>query len=264
MSRSDNPSMTKYILLQIGVPFLSAILFIGLWQAKVFHTIFNIKIHQLPLPVSIGQALVDNWDTLLIYTKYTVNEAILGILLGSFIGFLLATIAVIWPKWGIGGLILVAALNAVPIIALAPIMNLWFGDGLGSRVAIVTITTIAAMALNAHKGLRNIDPHALDLMHSYAASNYVIFTRLRLPNCLPNLFTALKINTTAGMIGAIVSEFFFSSKGLGYLLSNSLKIAQMSLGWACITLSAIVGVLLYIVVQLLERITIRWHVSHRT
>lgn len=264
MSKSKPSGLTGRVLLQIGVPLLSFILLIGLWQAKLFHTIFNIKLHQLPLPLSIWQALVDNWSTLMFYTKYTVGEAIFGILIGSVIGFLFATIAVIWPKWGAGGLLLVAALNAVPIIALAPIMNLWFGDGLGSRVSIVTITTIAAMALNAHKGLRNVDPLALDLMHSYASGSYAIFWRLRLPNSLPHLFTALKINTTAGMIGAIVSEFFFSSKGLGYMLSNSLKIAQMSVGWACIVLSAIAGVLLYFIVQLLESLCIRWHVSQRT
>ena len=110
---------------------------------------------------------------------------------------------------GKSGLMIVVALNAVPIVALAPIMNLWFGDGIGSRIAIVTITTIAAMAINAYKGMTMVDPLALDLMHSYAAKKYEVFRYLRVANSLPYVFTALKINTTASMIGAIVGEFFF-------------------------------------------------------
>lgn len=159
---------------------------------------------------------------------------------------------------------MVAALNAVPIVALAPIMNLWFGDGIGSRAAIVTATTMAAMAINAHKGMAAVDPLALDLMHSYAAGKRAVFRHLRIQNSLPYVFTALKINATASMIGAIVGEFFFSSRGLGYLLSNSIKVAKMPLGWACIVLAAVAGVIFYLVVERLEKVFIKWHPSRRT
>lgn len=158
---------------------------------------------------------------------------------------------------------IVVALNAVPIVALAPIMNLWFGNGMGSRIAIVTITTMAAMAINAHKGLSNVNPLALDLMHSYAAKKLEVFKYLKIANSLPYVFTALKINTTASMIGAIVGEFFYSSKGLGYLLSNSIKIAQMPLGWSCIIIASIAGVIFYLAVEGLEKMFIGWHESER-
>lgn len=200
---------------------------------------------------------------LLSYTGYTLTEAVLGMLVGSAIGFLIALAATAWPRWGSGSLTLVAALNAVPIVALAPIMNLWFGDGIGSRIAIVTATTMAAMAINAYKGMAAIDPLALDLMHSYAAGKPAVFRYLRIRNSLPYVFTALKINATASMIGAIVGEFFFSSKGLGYLLSNSIKVAKMPLGWSCIVLAAIAGVLFYLVVERLEKVFIKWHPSQR-
>jgi len=244
-------------------PVLAGIVFLLLWQLQVFHFLLHIQIRQLPLPSAMIETLIDNWQTLLLYSMYTLAEATLGMLIGSAIGFLLAVIATVFPKWGYGGLIFVTALNAVPIIALAPIMNLWFGDGLGSRAAVVTITTMAAMALNAYRGLNDLKPYALDLMKSYAANESVVFRCLRLPNCLPNVITALKINTTASMIGAIVSEFFYSSRGLGYMLSNSVKIAKMSMGWACIILSAILGILLYSIVRLIEKHAIKWHVSQR-
>ncbi|MBU9712018.1 ABC transporter permease [Evansella tamaricis] len=264
----SNPKKEKKLRVEnttkVITPLVAGIIFILLWEWQVFHLLFQLQTYQLPLPTDILDAFLVNMDTLLSYAGYTLTEAVLGMLLGSSMGFMVALIATAWPKWGKNALTMVAALNAVPIVALAPIMNLWFGDGIGSRIAIVTIMTMAAMAINAHKGMNNVDPLAIDLMHSYAASKYEVFKYLRVFNSLPYVFTALKINTTASMIGAIVGEFFFSSKGLGYLLSNSIKIGRMPLGWSCIIMAAIAGILFYLVVERLEKIFLKWHPSKRT
>lgn len=248
---------------KVLLPLGAGILFFILWEVQFFHTVLNLKTYQLPLPSVILEAIRDNISTLLNFAGYTFIEAFLGLLLGSSIGFLIALIATAYPKWGKSTLTLVVALNAVPIVALAPIMNLWFGNGIGSRVAIVTVTTMVAMAVNAHKGMSNVHPLSLDLMYSYAASKVEVFRYLRIANSLPYVFTALKINATASMIGAIVGEFFYASKGLGYLLSNSIKVAQMPLGWACIVIASIVGITFYLVVELLEKTFMKWHPSER-
>lgn len=249
---------------KVWLPLCLGILFVLLWQIEVFHKIFDLKKYQLPLPSAIASSIQENWSLLLSYTGYTLAEAVLGMIIGSLFGFVIALIATASPRWGAGSLTLVAALNAVPIVALAPIMNLWFGDGIGSRIAIVTATTMAAMSLNAYKGMSSVNPLALDLMYSYAANKAKVFRYLRIQNSLPYVFTALKINATASMIGAIVGEFFFSSQGLGYLLSNSIKIAKMPLGWSCIVLAAIAGIIFYMIVERLEKVCIRWHPSQRT
>ncbi|MER1987990.1 MAG: ABC transporter permease [Solibacillus sp.] len=248
---------------KIVLPLLAGIVFFVLWEVQFFHTVLNLKTYQLPLPSVILEAIRDNLSTLISFSGYTFIEAFLGLLLGSSIGFIIALIATAFPKWGKGALTLVVALNAVPIVALAPIMNLWFGSGIGSRVAIVTVTTMVAMAVNAHKGMSNVNPLSLDLMHAYAANKIEVFRYLRIANSLPYVFTALKINATASMIGAIVGEFFYASKGLGYLLSNSIKVAQMPLGWACIVIASIVGITFYLVVELLEKLFMKWHPSER-
>ncbi|QYR21872.1 ABC transporter permease [Paenibacillus sp. sptzw28] len=250
--------------IRIGLPLLAGLLFLAAWQLQLFHSLFNLKTYQLPLPSAIGEAMADNAGLLLSYTGYTLTEAVLGMLLGSLAGFFVALAATVWPRWGSGGVLLIASLNAVPIVALAPIMNLWFGDGIGSRVAIVMVSTMAAMAINANKGMNAVDPLALDLMHSYAATKSEVFRYLRFSTSLPYVFTALKINTTASMIGAIVGEFFFSSRGLGYLLSNSIKVAKMPLGWSCIVVAAVAGVIFYLLMERLEKLFIRWHPSQRT
>ncbi|MDU2240056.1 MAG: ABC transporter permease [Paenibacillus sp.] len=249
--------------MSVWLPLLAGIAFIAAWQLQGFHRLFDLKKYQLPLPSAIAEAIRENFGLLLSYTGYTLTEAALGMLAGSTLGFLVALAATAWPKWGSGSLLLTAALNAVPIVALAPIMNLWFGDGIASRAAIVAATTMAAMALNACKGLTAIDPLALDLMRSYAASKPQVFRYLRIQASLPYVFTALKINATASMIGAMVGEFFFSSRGLGYLLSNSVKIAKMPLGWSCIVLAAAAGIVFYLLIERLERFFLRWHPSQR-
>lgn len=261
--RGSSRMLKRMFSAGVMLPVLAGVLFLVLWEFQIFHKIFDLKKYQLPLPTAIATTMRDNFSMLLSYTGYTLAEAVLGMLVGSAIGFLIALAATAWPRWGSGSLTLVAALNAVPIVALAPIMNLWFGDGIGSRIAIVTATTMAAMAINAYKGMAAIDPLALDLMHSYAAGKPAVFRYLRIRNSLPYVFTALKINATASMIGAIVGEFFFSSKGLGYLLSNSIKVAKMPLGWSCIVLAAIAGVFFYLVVERLEKVFIKWHPSQR-
>jgi NitT/TauT family transport system permease protein len=267
-SGSGKPKSPRHPLRRLNpgimLPLLAGLLFLFLWEYQVFHRIFDLKKYQLPLPSAIAEAMRDNFSLLLSYTGYTLTEAVVGMLIGSACGFLIALAATAWPRWGGGSLTMVAALNAVPIVALAPIMNLWFGDGIGSRAAIVTATTMAAMAINAYKGMAAVDPLALDLMHSYAAGKPAVFRYLRIQNSLPYVFTALKINATASMIGAIVGEFFFSSRGLGYLLSNSIKVAKMPLGWSCIVLAAVAGVIFYLIVERLEKMFIKWHPSQRS
>ncbi|MCI3922251.1 ABC transporter permease [Paenibacillus sp. TRM 82003] len=245
------------------LPVGAGLLLLAIWQLQGFHLLFGLRTYQLPLPSAIAAAISANAELLLHYTSYTVTEAVLGLLVGSALGYLVAVAATVWPRWGAGGLLIVASFNAVPIVALAPIMNLWFGDGIGSRVAIVAVTTMAAMAINAYKGLNAIDPHVLDALKSYAATKWQAFRYVRFASSLPYVFTGLKINTTAGMIGAIVGEFFVSSRGLGYLLSNSIKVAKMPLGWACIVAAAIAGILLYFTAERLEKRFLAWHSSQR-
>ncbi|SDN01558.1 Binding-protein-dependent transport system inner membrane component [Paenibacillus sp. yr247] len=133
-----------------------------------------------------------------------------------------------------------ASLNAVPFVALAPRMNNWLGDGVASRIGIV-----------------------LELMTSYAASARQLFLKLRLPKALPAIFSAFKINMSTSIIGAIVGEFFIASRGLGYLLSEQIRLANMPLAWACIVIAAILGIALYTIIQLLEKRLIPWAVSQR-
>ncbi len=245
-------------------PLSFGLLLLLIWQFGGFHALLDLKPFQLPVPTGIVTTLAKNITKALKDCGITVSGAMIGMVIGSGIGFLIAVIATIFPKWGYGGLIVVSAFNAIPIVALSPIMNRWFSTGMGQKIGVVTVVTMAAMAINAYRGLNDLKPFSLDLMKSYAANKRTIFVQLRLPNCLPSVFTALKINITSSMIAAIVSEYFATStSGLGFGIKDNLRKAEMAMGWSYITIAAIAGIILYLIISMVERRAVKWHASQR-
>lgn len=246
------------------LPIAFGVLFVVLWQLKVFHALLNLEVYQLPLPSDIVATMAQNFKKLMLDCATTISGALIGMLLGSFIGFVIAVISVWFPKWGYGGIMLVSAINAIPIVALSPIMNLWFTNGMSQKIGVVTVVCMAAMAFNAYSGLRTLKPFSLDLMQMVAADKWTVFWKLRIPNCLPHVFTAFKINVAASIIAAIISEYFATStSGLGFGIKDNLRKAEMAAGWSYIVVASIAGVLLYGIIVLVEKKAIKWHSSQR-
>ncbi len=245
-------------------PISFGILLLLLWEFGVVHHLLDLKSFQLPVPSEIATSLFENYKQAFRDMFITVSGALIGLAIGSFLGFSIAVVATIFPKWGFGGMILVTALNAVPIVALSPIMNLWFRTGMLQKIGVVTVVCMAAMAINAYYGMNDLKPFSIDLMHSAAASRWLIFKKLRLPNCLPNVFTALRINIASSIIAAIISEYFATSTaGLGFGIKDNLRKAEMAMGWSYIVVASLAGVILYLFIVLVERDVIKWHASQR-
>jgi NitT/TauT family transport system permease protein len=238
--------------------------FILLWQFGVFHKFLDLKPFQLPIPTEIATTLYDNFPKAMKDCAVTISGALIGMAIGSSIGFGIALIATCFPKWGYGGMIVVTAFNAIPIVALSPIMNRWFSSGMGQKIGVVSVVCMAAMAINAYSGLNTLKPFSIDLMHMVAANKWIIFKKLRLPNCIPNVLTALKINIASSIIAAIISEYFAAStSGLGFGIKDNLRKAEMAMGWSYIVVASIAGVILYCIILLVERNAIKWHASQR-
>lgn len=249
---------------KIALPLMAAMVFLLAWELGFFHLVLNLMPFQLPKPSEIVLTLAANMPKAMGDCAVTVSGALVGLVIGSLIGFLVAMVATASPRWGYGALIVVSALNAVPIVALSPIMNRWFSTGMEQKVGVVSVVCMAAMAINAYRGLNDLRPFSLDLMRSYSASRTEVFFRLRLPASLPSLFTALKINITAAMIAAIVSEYFAAStSGLGFGIKDNLRKAEMAMGWAYITVASLAGIAMYLIILLAERKAVAWHASER-
>ncbi|XOI99478.1 ABC transporter permease [Paenibacillus polymyxa] len=257
-ARSGTSVRGRSIVLSM-LPWGAGVMFLALWQLRLFHWIFSLESYQLPVPSAIAASIQENANMLFRYAVYSGAEMLGGFLLGSLLGALAAAGASFFPTSGRAAVTVLSALNAVPIVALAPIMNNWFGDGIWSRIAVVTVITMAAMAVSLFKGLTSIQPQYSDLLSGLAASRMQFFWKLRLPHALPSLFAGLKINMSTSIIGAIVGEFFIASQGLGYLLSDQIRLANMPLAWSCIVIAAALGIVLYEAVVLAEKRLIPWN-----
>ena len=250
--------------LKVGLPpILTAVIIILLWQFEVIHAILNIKTFQLPLPTQIFDSALRRGRDLWIGTNYTLLEAVLGLAIGSAAGFVMALVFV-WFDFARRGLMPIAiTTNAIPIVAFVPIMSRWFGFDQPTRIAVVTMMTFAPMVVSAYKGLTSLDSNSADLMHTYAASRFQVFLKLRLPSSLPYVFSALKVGTTAAMIGSVVAEFFNSAGGIGKLISNNIQSGDFALAWCGVIIVTLMGLVLYLIVSALERFLVPWQSAFR-
>ena len=244
-------------------PLIVAIVVLALWQFEIIHAILNIKTFQLPLPTQIIEAAGRHSRDLWIGLNYTLLEVVLGLAIGAAVGLLMALLFV-WFEIARRGLMPIAvATNAIPIIAFVPIMSRWFGFDQPTRIAVVTMMTFGPMVVSAYKGLTSLDANSADLMHTYAASRVQVFLKLRLPSSLPYLFTALKVGTTAATIGAVVAEFFNSAGGIGKLIANNIQSGDFALAWCGVIIVTLMGLALYLLVGLAERLLVPWQSAFR-
>ena len=196
---------------------------------------------------------------------FTFKEALAGFVLGSSVAFVGALVLARWKPLGRAMLPYAIAANAIPIIAFAPITNAWFGLlSPWSKIVIAAVLCFFPVLVNTLRGLTSVRPESLELMRSYAASEREIFRRVRIPTCLPFLFTALKVACVLSMIGAIVGDYFGgSTTALGVQIQSSVALSQYETAWAAILVASILGMSLYASVALAERLVVGWHPSTR-
>ena len=223
----------------------------------------------LPAPTQIVTALGENWAAgrwpLSKAAFATLFEAVGGLLIGTLAGTGLAFVTARFTTARELLLPLAIGASAVPIIAFAPLMNNWFGvlNPL-SKMMIVAVLVFFPVLVNVIRGLTQVEPAAVELMRSYAASEWTVLRVLRVPNALPYFFTALKVSATLSLIGAIVGEYFGgSSEVLGRVIVQSASALRFDVTWAAIILGALTGIVFYLAIVAIERLVIPWHASVR-
>ncbi len=237
-----------------------------LWQTQLLHKIIGADTFTLPLPKRIFGIIADNGSSILVNVKATVTVALGGLVLGSFFGYLLAIVATVFPKWGAGGLTIASAFNAIPIIAIAPILNNLTKDfskdpntrSMLAKMLVVMITCTVSMSINAYRGFTELKPFSLDLMNSYAAGKTTIFFKLRIPNSIPYVFTALRISVPACVISALVSEYFAEYViGVGRQIRENIVLAQYATAWAYIIVACAIGITMYVILLIAEGVLLK-------
>lgn len=247
-------------------PVLFGVFILILWQTKILHRMLHTDTFTLPLPGHILRIISDIAPDILVNVEATVLVAVGGLILGSLLGYFIGMIAMAFPKWGKGGLTVVSAFNAVPIIAIAPIMNNLTKDfsddpnirSMFAKMLVVMITCTVAMSINAYRGFTEIKPFSEDLLKSYAASKLTIFLKLRVPNSVPYIFTALRVSVPGSIISALVSEYFAEYIiGVGRQIRENIVLAQYSTAWAYIVVACAIGIIMYAILLGAESVMLK-------
>jgi len=259
---SDKPaalSRLRYYLptLVVAVAVLLA------WELIV--RVFDIKQFLIPKPTSILEAFADQQSILFDKAFNTLRSAFGGFALGSAGGILMALVTARWVMLRQAMMPFAIAANSVPIIAFSPILFNWFGPSNPfSWMAIVAVIVFFPVMINMVRGLVEVDASALEMMRSYAASDFKILFALRIPNALPFLFSALRVATVLSMIGAVVADFFGVERAtIGKYITQESASFRFENTWAAILLVSVIGIAFYLVVAVAERSVMPWHVSVR-
>ncbi len=251
------------LVINMLVPILFGGVLLYLWEMLTVG--FQVPQVLLPAPSMIGTAFVNSMEMLWADFQQTFLKAVLaGFFIGCCSGFFVAILVDKVPFLQRGLLPLGNLASALPIVGVAPIMVMWFGFDWQSKAAVVVMMTFFPMLVNTLAGLKSTDRIELDLMHSYAANYWQLLFKVRLPNALPFIFNALKINSTLSLIGAIVAEFFGTPiVGMGFRISTEIGRMNVDVVWASIAVAALSGSLFYALLAFIERQFTGWHPSIR-
>lgn len=229
--------------------------FLALWQARFFNELLGLETFTLPLPSNILDAFETGGASLREATLETLKPALLGYALGNALGFLLGACLLALPlaratRVSAG----FTAVQALPIIAIAPLVSLYVASDTGFKAVTVMIMVFPSMVIYAFRGLTSLEAPALELMASYDASGAQVLRKLRLPAALPYVFTALRYSTVLALIGVIVCEVLKSRSGLGYLITDAFQGFRTPEAWAAVAILAVAGIVSYSLLGLVERV----------
>ncbi len=254
--RPAGPS-TQARAMQRILPVALLLLLLVLWE--VVARAGGVKEYILPAPTVIGARLVHDWGLLWEATLVTTNEVLIGFVIGVALGIGLA-IPIAYSRIVRNTLYpLIVASQAVPKIAIAPLLVLWLGFGIWPKIAVTALMVFFPVTVTAAEGFSSVDRNLLDLLRSVNATPAQIFFRIRFPHALPHIFSGLKVGITLAVVGAVVGEWVGADSGLGYTLTYANTLLDSPLLFAALFLLIVLGVVLFVVVDIAERVLLPWH-----
>jgi ABC-type nitrate/sulfonate/bicarbonate transport system permease component len=244
-----------------GPAFVLAVALLALWELAVRA---NLSLAQfLPSPATIVQAFVLNRDVIYENALPTLLETMLGLCVATTLGLLLAILLDLssWARRAIYPLLIVS--QTIPLVALAPLLLIWGGIGIGPKIVVVTLYCFFPITVATADGLASAEPDLLRLLRSMGASRWQILWLVRLPGALPSFYSGLRIAATYSVTGAIVGEFVGAYQGLGIYMETSTNSHAIPVVFATIGITALLSLALFALVNLLARLTLPWyHASH--
>jgi len=243
-------------VLRIIYPCAGAAIILVAWHYYI--VLLKIPSVVLPSPWAVASAISSYSRALLSESWITLMECILGFFLAMAIGIPIAVIVTYSRLLNSMFYPLLVASQSIPKVALAPILLVWFGTGIESKLAMAFVIAFFPIVVDTVTGLRNTSPELLELARSLQSSRLQTFFKIQLPSALPFIFSGAKIAVTLAVIGAVIGEFIGADEGLGNLLLVANSQMNTSLAWAALVLLSVLGMILYASVVLTERILMPW------
>jgi NitT/TauT family transport system permease protein len=247
--RTDN-------LRQIGRGIAGALLIAVIWELSARG--FNLPAYVLPSVSSILFGMVSDARNLLDATVFTAGEAIAGYVIGCAIGMSLAVLVTIIPAARRVVLPLATAINSVPVVAYSPLVLLWFGMGMTSKVVMVAIAVSFTIFLSTIAGLDRVDRKTVDLIRSFGAGQLAIVWRLRLPTALPLIIAGMRVSTVRSVLVAIVTEMLGAYGGLGWVIYQAVLQIDFVKVWAAIIVASTISLVFFGAISFVERRYVFW------
>jgi NitT/TauT family transport system permease protein len=243
-------------------PLILIVILLVLWDVVI--RIFAIPPYLIPSPEKVVEQLWKEWPRLAkesaVTTWATLGGFALSILFGIPMALMIAysrTVeSFVYP--------LLVFSQSIPKIAIAPLFVVWFGFGIIPKIIAAFLLGFFPIVVSTVMGFKSVEPDMIDLARSMKASKWQTFMRISLPQALPSIFAGLKVSITLAVVGAVVGEFVGSNSGIGYLLQIANGNFDLPLMFAALVVLSMIGVVLFVLVDVVERLMIPWHASHRS
>jgi len=242
-------------------PLLLTLAVLVAWELGVRFA--NVPAYLLPPPSAIVARMIKDYRLLALHTWVTSGEILVGYLLSIAISIPLAALLAQFRIVENALYPILVASQTVPKVAIAPILVVWFGFGLLPKILIAFLICFFPIVIDSLIGFRSVPKEVLWLARSMGASQWKTFIKIQFPAALPNIFGGLKVASTLAVVGAVVGEFVAADRGLGYQLIVANGLLDVQLQFAVLITLSLLGVILYGIVDLLERAALPWHVSQR-
>ena len=242
-------------------PLVVIVALLVVWEVCV--RVFGVPAYLLPPPSAIARRMVIDYKLLAVNAWVTLGEVLAGYALAIVVSIPLAAILAQFRVVENAVYPTLVASQTIPKVAIAPILVVWFGFGLTPKILIAFLICFFPIVVDTMTGFRCVPREVIWLSRSMGASQWKTFVKIRIPAALPNIFAGLKVASTLAVVGAVVGEFIGADHGLGYQLIVANGLMDVQLSFAVLVSLSLLGIALYLAVDLLERLALPWHVSHR-
>jgi NitT/TauT family transport system permease protein len=243
---------------RVGPPVSFFIAIMLIWETSV--TLLEVPSFIVPAPSAVAKTFFSGVVSGAYVDDFLVTafEAVSGFGMGSLMGLALGTIIVMFPFLERIIYPYVVALQSVPKVAVAPLLVVWFGFGMSSKIIIVALVSLFPVLVNVIAGLRSVDEERLDLLRALGASKWQIFWHLRFPSSLPFFFAGLNTAIVLSVIGAIVGEFVGATKGIGFRILQANYALDIAGAFALFLVLSLMGLTLHSILKFTERRVVFW------